>query len=473
MRTIKIKVNEQHYLEDLETPIGIYMKLKDLYSDAVLLESSDYDSADHSVSYIGIETIGCFEVKDGQVSMSLPDGQCETKSVSSLAEGDTYTVAMAFNEYMNAIEMTDEDKAKGVNGMFGYCAYESVKYFEEINLHAHRRMEDDMPEMKYSMYRFIIALDHYRKELKILENVQENEPSQIEALRTHIAQLEIRAGRFEKVGTESADMTDDQYCGMVREGKKSCQRGDVFQLVLSRRFSQGFRGDDLVLYRTLRSVNPSPYLFYFNYGSFHIFGSSPEVHLRVEDGKARILPIAGTYRRTGKAEEDRALSERLLNDEKEGAEHVMLVDLARNDLSRNTEHVRVESFKKVQYYSHVLHLVSSVVGDIVPQTNVMRLFSETFPAGTLSGAPKVKALQLIDRYENNSRGFYGGCIGIFGFDGSVNQAITIRSFLSRGNRLYYQAGAGIVAKSTEEGENQEVYNKLGALRQAISMASQV
>jgi len=473
MDAIKIKVNEEHCLEDLETPISIYMKLKNLYPDAVLLESSDYDSAAHSVSYIAVEPIGAFLVKDGQVSMTLPDGQCETRQVGCVADGQRDAVSVAFEEYMNAIEISQEDKMKGVNGLFGYCAFEAVKYFEDVRIASQRRMEDDMPEIKYTMYRYVIALNHYRKELKILENVMEGEISRISDLRQRIAETKVGLARFEKVGEESADMADDDYKEMVRNGKKSCQRGDVFQIVLSRRFSQGFRGDDLTLYRTLRSVNPSPYLFFFDYGAYHIFGSSPEVHLRVEDGMARILPIAGTYRRTGKKQEDEELAKRLCEDEKEGAEHVMLVDLARNDLSRNTEHVRVESFKTVQYYSHVLHLVSSVVGQVGANTNVMRLFAETFPAGTLSGAPKVSALRLIDRYEGKSRGFYGGCIGIFGFDGSVNQAITIRSFLSRGNRLYYQAGAGIVAKSTEEGETQEVNNKLGALRQAIDLASKV
>ena len=249
----------------------------------------------------------------------------------------------------------------------------------------------------------------------------------------------------------------------------------MFQIVLSRRFIQRYEGDDFRLYRALRSINPSPYLFYFDFGSFRIFGSSPETHCRIEGGKAYIDPIAGTAKRTGDSEADRKAAEYLRNDPKENAEHVMLVDLARNDLSRNCHNVKVDFYKDLQYYSHVVHLVSRVSGELDMAgtgdgADTVKTFLDTFPAGTLSGAPKVRAMQLIAEYEPHRRGPYGGCIGYIGLNGSLNQAITIRTFVSRNGELTFQAGGGIVAKSDVEYELQEVNNKLAALRKAITMA---
>ena len=309
-------------------------------------------------------------------------------------------------------------------------------------------------------------------EIKIIENLLPGETeTQIPKIIGILNNPIVSEFRFELDGDEQSDITDEEFKAMVRKGKENCYKGNVFQIVLSRRFSQGYKGDDMMLYRKLRSINPSPYLFYFDFGSFRIFGSSPEVHLMVKDNKAYIMPIAGTMRRTGNIEEDKKIAEKLLADPKENAEHIMLVDLARNDLSRNTDNVRVEQLRTVQYYSHVIHLVSSVAGDMPKNVNLMKLFADTFPAGTLSGAPKVKAMQLIDEIERYDRGFYGGCIGFIGLNGTSNQAITIRSFLSRDNRLYYQAGAGVVAKSNEESELQEVNNKLAALRNAMNVTS--
>jgi anthranilate synthase component 1 len=359
----------------------------------------------------------------------------------------------------------------GINGFFGYSSYEAVQYFEDVQLSANPKPENDIPEIQYVFYKYVIALNHYKNEITLIENLLDGEKSNLSNIESIIESPNIALYEFEKVGEETSDITDEDYRKMVTEGKKHCFRGDVFQIVLSRRFQQAFKGDDIMLYRTLRSINPSPYLFYFDFGSFRIFGSSPEAHLMVKKGKAYITPIAGTFRRSGNDEKDKEIAEALRHDPKENAEHVMLVDLARNDLSRNANEVTVEVFSEVQYYSHVLHLVSSVSGNLPKDANIIKLFADTFPAGTLSGAPKVKALQLIDKIEKYDRGFYGGCIGYIGFDGNFNQAITIRSFLSRNNVLYYQAGAGIVAKSVEESELQEVNNKLGALKKAIDTAS--
>jgi len=260
---------------------------------------------------------------------------------------------------------------------------------------------------------------------------------------------------------------------MVKKGIASCHRGDVFQIVLSRRFEQPFTGDELNVYRALRSINPSPYLFFFDYGDYKLMGSSPEAQIIIKNGKAVVHPIAGTFKRTGDDETDKKEADRLLLDAKENAEHVMLVDLARNDLSRLCDDVKVEHYREVQYFSHVIHLVSEVSGSVRPGTNPFELLAKTFPAGTLSGAPKIKAMQLIDAFEPTARGSYGGGIGFVGFDGSCNHAIMIRTFLSKQNTLVYQAGAGVVAASKPENELQEVNNKLGALKKAIEFAATI
>ena len=462
----KIIVNTKSFLGDLQTPIGIYLKIRDLYQNSVLLESSDYNSAANSNSYIAFSPMASYAVNKNEISIQHCDGSVQTHNVI-----DKFTVPNTFDAFIASFQVEGMANKGIVNGFFGYSAFEAVQYFEDVKLSANGKPENDIPEIQYVLYKYVIALNHYKNEISIIENLLEGETSQLKNIESILESPNIALYDFEKVGQESSDITDEDYRQMVTQGKKHCYRGDVFQIVLSRRFQQSYKGDDIMLYRTLRSINPSPYLFYFDFGSFRIFGSSPEAHLMVKGDKAYITPIAGTFRRTGDDEKDKVVAEELRNDPKENAEHVMLVDLARNDLSRNADNVVVEEFSQVQYYSHVLHLVSSVSGKLPKDANIIKLFADTFPAGTLSGAPKVRALELIDKIEKHDRGFYGGCIGYIGFDGNFNQAITIRSFLSRNNVLYYQAGAGIVAKSVEESELQEVNNKLGALTKAIEIAS--
>ncbi len=332
-----------------------------------------------------------------------------------------------------------------------------------------------MPAVVFQVYRYVVAINHFKDELYLFEHnyLKEGElepESNLDFIADLIKNRNYPSYSFSTTGSEQSNFTDDEFRGIIQKGKDHCQRGDVFQLVLSRRFSIPFAGDEFNVYRTLRSLNPSPYLFYFDYGNYKLFGSSPESQIVVKDRKATIYPIAGTFRRTGDDIADAELAQELYDDPKESAEHVMLVDLARNDLSRNCDVVQVETFKEVQYYSHVIHLVSKVVGDLNEGADPLQIVAETFPAGTLSGAPKHMAMQLIDRYENQSRGFYSGCIGYMGFDGEFNQAIMIRTFMSKNNTLFYQAGAGIVAKSVVESELQEVHNKLAALRMAIEQA---
>ncbi|VBB44629.1 Anthranilate synthase, component I [uncultured Paludibacter sp.] len=464
---MKLHTNTKKLLADLQTPVGIYLKIRDLYTNSVLLESSDYHGNENSYSYVGFAPIGGISVNNFVITEEYPDGSTiKTKVV------DKMTVAERFDTFLKSFEIENTNEKPMINGLLGYTSYEAVQYFEDVKLSARQTTPGSMPGLHYVFFKYIIAINHFNNDLTIIENLLENETSSISEIETILMNNNFATYPFTAVGEEKCDISDDDYKKMVKRGKEECYKGNVFQIVLSRRFYQQFSGDDFMLYRTLRSINPSPYLFYFNFGDFRIFGSSPEAHLVVDakKQKAYIKPIAGTFRRTGDDEKDFHLAEKLTTDKKENAEHVMLVDLARNDLSRNCENVEVEVFREVQYYSHVLHLVSSVSGKLFPETKIIKLFADTFPAGTLSGAPKIKAMQLIDEIEPHDRGPYGGCIGYIGFDGSFNQAITIRSFVSKENTLYYQAGAGIVAKSDEESELQEVNNKLAALKRAVKMS---
>lgn len=464
---MKLLVKTKKMLADLQTPVGIYLKIRDLYNNSVLLESSDYHGTENSYSFIGFAPIGGISVNNFLITEDYPDGNQVKTQVT-----DKMTVANRFDAFLKNFDIEKNGSKAVINGLLGYTSYESIQYFEDIKLSARQTTPGSMPGLHYVLFKYIISINHFNNELTIIENLLENEESKIPEIEKILLNNNFATYDFKAVGEQQSDISDEDYRQMVRRGKEECQKGNVFQIVLSRRFYQKFKGDDFKLYRNLRSINPSPYLYYFNFGDFRIFGSSPEAHLVVDakTQRAHIKPIAGTFRRTGDDEKDLALAEKLEKDPKENAEHVMLVDLARNDLSRNCEDVQVDVFREVQYYSHVLHLVSSVSGKLNPDTKIIKLFADTFPAGTLSGAPKIKAMQLVDKIEPHDRGPYGGCIGYIGFDGSFNQAITIRSFVSKENTLYYQAGAGIVTKSDEESELQEVNNKLGALKKAIEQA---
>ena len=448
---------------DLETPVGLYLKIRDLYPCSALLESSDYHTTQNSVSLIGVEPIGSFTLLNDIITLRYPDGKEETRPGKAVTD--------TLKEYIASFT-TDLDDPNLFNGLLGFTAYDAVRYFEpSVKIQPREEKFRDIPDMQYLLYRFIIQLNHFRNEMTIIENIPEGEKSRTDELLSIIRNHNVATYSFHPGENIESPVTDEEYEDMVREGIARCKRGDVFQIVISRRFSQDFSGDEFNVYRALRSVNPSPYLFFFDFGTFRVFGSSPETHLRVTaDRRAYIDPIAGTFRRTGDDARDRELAEQLLSDPKENAEHIMLVDLARNDLSRSGGMVSVEYLKQIQFYSHVIHMVSRVVALLPPSADQYRLFAATFPAGTLSGAPKVRAMQLINEIEPVSRVAYGGCIGTFGFDGSINQAITIRSFLSCGGRLYSQAGAGVVARSDPHSELCETNNKLGALVKAVERA---
>lgn len=468
MEKIKVKVSVKKILGDVLTPVSVYMKFRELFPKTILLESSDYHGNENAYSFVCMKPLACFTVDEGQISID-----CNGRGKEKLPVSKNCTVDQQLDKFFKAFELEGDVSEAPANGLFGYLSYDGIRYFEKIEIHAAKKEEYAIPEIRYCFYKYIVAIDHHKNLIYLIENLMEGEQAEILQIESLLRNLTFPSTTFAPLGDEVSNITDEQYKYMVSKGKEHCFRGDVFQIVLSRQYSQGFVGDDFHLYRALRTVNPSPYLFFFDYGDYRIFGSSPEASLRVKKGRAIINPIAGTFRRTGNDDEDRKLAEKLCADPKENAEHVMLVDLARNDLSRNASDVVVDSFREVQYFSHVIHLVSEVSGKLPDDANLVTVMGNSFPAGTLSGAPKHMAMQLIDRYENQRRSYYGGAIGYIGFDKTLNHAIMIRSFLSKNNRLFYQAGAGIVASSNEESELQEVNNKLAALKKAIEIAKEI
>jgi len=471
MKKIDIRTNFKKMLSDVHTPVGIYLRLRDRFRDTILLESTDYHAAENSYSFICINAVAGIEITDTKnIEIKLPGQHPEKIPINNA--GEVPTLLWDFMKRFDVPAAT-EKPVKTAQGLFGYTTFDAVQFFDTIKLTTHGSELTTIPLMRYRLYQYVIAINHFKDELYLCENVINGLESELQAVESLIKSKDVPVYPFQPKGEEASNMTDDDYKKMVEKGIASCYRGDVFQIVLSRRFQQHFSGDEFNVYRALRNINPSPYLFFFDYGDYKLIGSSPESQLLIQNGKAIVHPIAGTFKRSGDDDIDQQMSEKLLNDAKENAEHVMLVDLARNDLSRLCDEVTVVHYRQVQYYSHVIHLVSEVRGRVAANSNPFELLAVTFPAGTLSGAPKFKSLQLINAYEPTMRSYYGGCIGFIGFDGSCTHAIMIRTFFSRNNTLYYQAGAGIVAASQPESELQEVNNKLGALKKAIEVAKTI
>ncbi len=463
-----LKTRYRKLLADTLTPVNIYLKLRDKYANTILLESSDYHGNENSFSYICFMPIGRFEVANQKIKTYYPDQSTQSQDISPELD-----VVEVFRAFVKQFEVEENYFNFPQNGLFGYTTFDAVRYFEDINIKTFEDETRKIPDMLYQIYRLVIAINHFKNELYLFEHSYQDEHSYLDEVETVINSRNFPAYHFESQQEESSNFSDEEYMEIVGKGIQHCKRGDVFQIVLARQFSKPFQGDEFNVYRALRSINPSPYLFYFDFGNFKIFGSSPEAQIKIAKDMAEIHPIAGTVKRTGNDQEDAAMARQLFDDEKENAEHVMLVDLARNDLSRNGNNVKVETFKEIQYYSHLIHLVSKVTAQIEEGKSNLRLFADTFPAGTLSGAPKYKAMELINEYENQNRGYYGGAIGFLSFKGDVNHAIMIRSFLSKNNQLFYQAGGGVVSKSSPRGEMEEVNNKLRALRTAIQDAQNI
>lgn len=465
-------------LADLYTPVGVYMRLRDIYPQSALMESSDYHGSENSRSFIGVHPMASIAVGHGIVTVTYPDGKVEKQELPAFGEGKgeecKLAISKAINDFVKSFHV--EGEGKDFCGLYGFTTFNAVRYFENIPVKDTTMEKNDAPDIYYIMYKDIIVFDHYNNTMELIA-LSDAEGSageaELDALLKAINKTNVKPYDFHPVGDTTSTLTDEQHKENVRKCIQHCLRGDVFQIVVSRRFVQKYEGDDFKLYRALRSINPSPYLFYFDFGGYRIFGSSPETHNRIVGDKAFIDPIAGTTKRTGDIEQDRKAAEFLRNDPKENAEHVMLVDLARNDLSRNCHGVKVDFYKDMQFYSHVIHLVSRVSGTLDRDADHIKEFIDTFPAGTLSGAPKVRAMQIISELEPHNRGAYGGCIGCIGLNGDLNQAIVIRTFISRNGELWFQAGSGVVAKSNDQYELEECNNKLGALTKAIHIAEQL
>ena len=460
----KIQTKTKRLLADTVTPVSIYLKIRDQYSESVLLESTDFRSVENCFSFVAIDPIARFIAQGNSVTETFTDGSKKTLIVENTE------VLPLFKTFMTQFEVGETPSV--LNGFFGHTSYDAVQYFDTMQLDKSKR-KMDLPDLHYALYRFVIGINHFKDEMTILENIPTGETSQMDKLETILSSQTLSSFSFKMEGEERTNMSNEDFKTLVTKGKHHCQIGDVFQIVLARNYAQSFTGDDFQVYRALRSVNPSPYLFYFDYGSYKIFGSSPEQQLVIKNRIAGVNPIAGTYLRTGNDEQDAQLAQDLARDPKENAEHIMLVDLARNDLGKHCKSVRVKELKDIQFFSHVIHIVSKVEGELKDDVNPIDVFADTFPAGTLSGAPKYKAIELIDHYEQQNRHFYGGGIGFIGFNGDLTHAIIIRSFLSKDNVLYRQAGAGVVVSSVEATELQEVNNKLGALKKAMSVAERI
>ena len=464
MKKIDLRTESKRMLADVYTPVSIYLRLRDRFRDTILLESTDAHVAENSYSFICINAIGGIEVKDAKTIEIKYPNQDPIKQEADQIDNQLWGYMQGYQVVPHTHKETNF-----AQGLFGYTSFDAIPLFETISFADTKKT--NIPLIRYRLYQYVIVFDHYKDELFICQNLLANEQADTSLIESLIRNKDVPQFPFTPVGDERSNVSDDAYTTMVEKGIQHCLRGDVFQIVLSRRFEQSFKGDEFNVYRALRSVNPSPYLFFFDYGDYKLMGSSPEAQLIVRNNKAVMHPIAGTFKRTGNDEEDKALSVKLLEDAKENAEHVMLVDLARNDLSRSCTAVTVSQFKQVKFYSHVIHLVSEVVGTLGVDANPFNVLAQTFPAGTLSGAPKFKALEIIDGLEPTARGYYGGAIGFVGFNGDFNHAIMIRSFLSKDNTLYYQAGAGVVVSSNPESELQEVNNKLNALKKAVVLAA--
>ena len=470
MKRIGVETGSKKILSDVHTPVGIYLRLRDRFRDTILLESTDYHVAENSFSFICINAIAGIEInQDRIIETKLPGLPPQKQKLA--ASASVPELIWSFMQQFD-VKPAPDKPVKAAQGLFGYTSFDAVQYFDTIELKKRKGL-NSIPLMRYRLYQYVIVINHFKDELYICENHIKGLESEVTVVESLIRSRDVPVYPFSIKNAETSNLQDNEYIDMVKKGVQSCLRGDVFQIVLSRRFQQSFTGDEFNVYRALRNINPSPYLFFFDYGDYKLMGSSPESQLIIQGDRAVVHPIAGTFKRSGEDALDQEMAEKLLADTKENAEHVMLVDLARNDLSRLCDDVSVNYYRKVQYYSHVIHLVSEVTGKVRKDTNPFELLAVTFPAGTLSGAPKFKAMELIDKYEPTQRGYYGGCLGFMGFDGSCNHAIMIRSFLSRDNTLFYQAGAGVVAASKPESQLQEVNNKLGALKKAILSAQEI
>ncbi len=458
---MNIQTQIYRFNSDLYTAVGLYMGLRNHHRKPCLLESNDYHSRSDSTSFIGFDPLIEVIVYDQTIELITPNG----KEIFPIE--DPKEITSQIQKIVERFQFSKTNQSH--NGFFSYFSFEYA-HFEETTVQE-RTSELEIPKAYLILYQYLIVFDHFHDSGEIIYNNVDGVSLENSDFESILRKQSFTFLPFNTEGEEKTPLSDAGFLKLVGQAKQHIHRGDVFQLVVSRPYQQPFFGDDFQLYRQLRRLNPSPYLFFADMESYRLMGSSPETQIQLKKGKASIHPIAGTVRKTGNEAFDTEITEQLVNDEKENAEHTMLVDLARNDLSKYCSDVKIESYKEVQHFSHVIHLVSKVTGQML-ENDPLPLFSGTFPAGTLSGTPKPKALELIQLYENNTRDYYGGAIGFLGIDGSMNLAIVIRSILSKNNTLHYRAGAGVVLDSIPENELQEVHNKLGAVRKAIQSANE-
>jgi anthranilate synthase component I len=466
-------------LADLETPVSVYLKLAQLGTASFLLESVEGGEHVGRYSFIGVNPMATLSAHGPTLTLTR-DGQTTTRPLS--AHEDALHVIQAEVERVRPVTLPGLPRFIG--GAVGYLAYDMVRYFERLPDTA--KDELNIPDAIFMLTDSLVIFDHVKQQVLVLANAHNNgDPDAaydaalaridalIEALRQPMPTLPSTPEPLNDPVT--SNMTQAQYESAVLAAKEHIAAGDAFQIVLSQRFTRRTNAHPLSIYRAMRATNPSPYMFFLRFSDdMVLLGASPEMLVRLEDGEATVRPIAGTRPRSADEAQDRAYAEELLADPKERAEHIMLVDLGRNDLGRVCDYgtVKVPNMMYIERYSHVMHIVSRVVGRLRRGLSAFDLLRASFPAGTLSGAPKVRAMEIIEKLEGTRRGTYGGAVGFFSYHGSMDMCITIRSMLLLGDRAYIQSGAGIVADSNPTSEYEESQNKAKAVLNAIRYAEQ-
>jgi anthranilate synthase component 1 len=462
----------QEFLADTETPVSAYLKLRD-GSYSYLLESADGGMRWGRYSFIGCKPYLSVISRKGEMEIWQEDTHQIRKDVANPLD-----ILRELNTKFKPVTVGDLPPFQG--GLVGYCNYDLVRKWEHLPGIA--SMDPDLPEAVFTACRRLIIFDHFTHMIKVVAfaHLEEDEdPAQIyrkacREIKKTIEQLHGPLPSFHKddplqLSDLSSNVLREDFEDAVRKAKEYIVAGDAIQVVLSQRFSGEVTGEDFSLYRNLRSVNPSPYMFYLNFGDYKLIGASPEILVRLTDGKIELRPIAGTRPRGATSEEDRALENDLLADPKERAEHIMLVDLGRNDVGKVAApgSVSVPRLMEIERYSHVMHIVSRVEGFLKPEMDCFDLFMSAFPAGTVSGAPKIRAMEIISELEPSPRGPYAGAVGYFGFNGNMDFCITIRTITIMKNQLSIQVGAGIVSDSSPANEYDETLRKAGAMFKAI------
>ena len=456
--------SKQFTLDQL-APIAVYSKLKEMFKDEItyLFESAGQSEGNYSFICIGArERLQYINEETLYTDASGKQNKIDANPFNFLKD---YYKAKDATEYKQA---TKKLKIGYVDGFIGYIGYDMVKVFEPKLGSSMDNLKDELhtPDLDLILPKMILVYSHKNHQITLVSTL-EKWSEKFTAIHDDLKGSYTYKHRVRNIGEDKGSFahSKEKFFEMIDKSKEMIKSGDVFQILMTNRFTRNIKVDPFSFYRILRTKNPSPYMFLMQYEDFNIVGSSPEVMVRLQDGELLLRPIAGTRKRGASREEDRALELDLLADPKELAEHLMLIDLGRNDIGRvaKTGTVKVEDMMHIEHYSHVMHIVTDVVAELADDKDMFDLFMATFTAGTMTGAPKIRAMELIAEYEGLKRGFYSGSIGYFGFDGNMDSAITIRTAMVKDDKVVLQAGAGIVADSVKESEYQEVENKLGAL----------